>query len=135
MSALFGSQGFATLSACQLNYVVYAPSSIRRRTSPPPSRGGARYLGVDPYFDEPFYVGFEVAGYELGLVPTEETDASPTTYWGVDDVAQAVADAEANGAVLLEAPQDVGDGIIVASVENPSGHVVGLIYNPHFVAK
>ena len=93
------------------------------------------YLGFPPYFDEPFYVGFEVAGYELGLVPTDQTGASPTTYWGVDDVAQAVEDAEANGAVLLEAPQDVGDGIIVASVENPSGHVVGLIYNNHFVAK
>jgi catechol 2,3-dioxygenase-like lactoylglutathione lyase family enzyme len=93
------------------------------------------YLGFAPYFDEPFYVGFEVAGYELGLVPTEESGAGPTTYWGVDDVAHAVADAEANGAVLLEAPQDVGDGIIVASFENPSGHVVGLIYNPHFTAK
>jgi predicted enzyme related to lactoylglutathione lyase len=93
------------------------------------------YLGIDPYFDEPFYVGFEVAGYELGLVPTDETGASPTTYWGVDDVPQAVTDAEANGARLLEAPQDVGDGIIVASVENPSGHVIGLIFNPHFVVK
>ena len=93
------------------------------------------YLGFAPYFDEPFYVGFEVAGYELGLVPTDEAGASPTTYWGVDDVAQAVADAEANGAVLLDAPQDVGDGIIVASFENPGGHVVGLIYNPHFVTK
>ena len=93
------------------------------------------YLRFDPYFDEPFYVGFEVAGYELGLVPTDETGASPTTYWGVDDVAQAVTDAESNGAVLLEAPQDVGDGIIVASVENPSGHVIGLIFNPHFVVK
>jgi len=95
----------------------------------------AHYLGFEPYFDEPFYVGFDVAGYELGLVPTDESDASPTTYWGVDDVPKAVADAEANGATLLEAPQDVGDGIIVASVENPSGHVVGLIYNPHFAAK
>lgn len=95
----------------------------------------ADYLSFAPYFDEPFYVGFEVAGYELGLVPTDETGASPTTYWGVDDVALAVADAEANGATLLEAPQDVGDGIIVASFENSFGHVVGLIYNPHFVAK
>jgi catechol 2,3-dioxygenase-like lactoylglutathione lyase family enzyme len=92
------------------------------------------YLGFGPYFDEPFYVGFEVAGYELGLVPTDESSASPTTYWGVDDVPEAVADAQANGATLLEAPQDVGDGIIVASIESPSGHVVGLIFNPHFVA-
>lgn len=53
----------------------------------------------------------------------------------MDDVTQAVADAEANGATRLEAPQDVGDAIIVASVENPSGHFIGLIYNHHFVAK
>jgi len=58
---------------------------------------------------------FEVAGYELGRGPTDETGARPTTYWGVDDVAQAVTDAEANGATRLEAPQDVGDGISVAS--------------------
>jgi catechol 2,3-dioxygenase-like lactoylglutathione lyase family enzyme len=93
------------------------------------------YLGFAPYFDEPFYVGFDVAGYELGLVPTDETGASPTTYWGVDDVDVALAEAQANGAVVLEAPQDVGDGIVVASFENPAGHVVGIIFNPHFAAK
>ena len=69
-------------------------SSIPPVTSPPTRRGGSDYLGFAPYFDEPFYVGFEVAGYELGLVPTEESGANPTTYWGVDDVAAAVADAE-----------------------------------------
>jgi catechol 2,3-dioxygenase-like lactoylglutathione lyase family enzyme len=91
------------------------------------------FLGFEPYFDEPFYVGFNVGGYELGLVATEQS-GGPTTYWGVDDVADAVAQALALGAVTREEPNDVGDGIIVGSVENPLGQVVGFIFNPHFVA-
>jgi catechol 2,3-dioxygenase-like lactoylglutathione lyase family enzyme len=90
-------------------------------------------LGVDPYFDEPFYVGFNVGGYELGLVAAEQSDG-PTTYWGVDDVADAVAQALLRGAVVRDEPSDVGEGIIVASVENPLGQLVGFIFNPHFVA-
>ena len=116
----FQSQGFATLSACQLNYVVYAPSSIRRPTSRPPRRGGAATSASPPTLTNRSTSASRSPAMNSVWCPTEEVDASPTTYWGVDDVAQAVADAEANGAVLLEAPQDVGDGIIVASVENPS---------------
>ena len=89
-------------------------------------------LGFGPYFDEPFYVGFEVGGYELGLLP----DASPAdgalTYWGVDDVEAAVADAVALGATVHVAPSEVGDGIVTATVTSPQGFVVGFIYNPNF---
>jgi predicted enzyme related to lactoylglutathione lyase len=93
-------------------------------------------LGVDPYFDEPFYVGFNVGGFELGLDP--DLSEGPTgpggvgAYWGV-------ADAEAAFARLLElggrehsAVKDVGGGIKVASVLDPSGNVFGIIENPHF---
>jgi catechol 2,3-dioxygenase-like lactoylglutathione lyase family enzyme len=92
------------------------------------------FLGFDPYFDEPFYVGFNVGGYELGIVASDEGEPGPTTYWAVADVAVAVADALTRGAVVREEPNDVGEGIIVASVQNPLGQVVGLIFNPHFVA-
>jgi catechol 2,3-dioxygenase-like lactoylglutathione lyase family enzyme len=92
------------------------------------------FLGFGPYFDEPFYVGYNVAGYELGLMPSEDPSAGPTTYWAVDDVAQSIGAALSQGATEREAPQDVGDGIIVASMVTPLGQVVGLIYNPHFVA-
>jgi predicted enzyme related to lactoylglutathione lyase len=91
------------------------------------------FLGFGPYFDEPFYVGFNVGGYELGLVPSDD-DGSSTTYWGVDDVASALAEAEAAGSTVDETPQDVGDGIITASFVNPRGQRVGLIFNPHFSA-
>ena len=48
------------------------------------------FLGVAPYFNQPFYVGFDVAGYELGLVPDGDLSREATTYWGVGDVATSV---------------------------------------------
>jgi len=53
-----------------------------------------RFPWLRPYFDEPFYVGFNVGGYELGLVASDDGDDVPTTYWAVDDVAEAVAQAQ-----------------------------------------
>lgn len=90
-------------------------------------------FGITPYFDEPYYVGFNVGGYELGLHPG---DARPgkggTAYWGVDD-AQAAFDAlVAAGATAVEQPTDVGDGIVIASVIDPWGNPLGIIRNPHF---
>src|SRR6266508_1968904 len=94
-------------------------------------RWWAGYLGQDPYFDEPFYVGFDVGGYELGLLPDENPSGGALTYWGVADVAGAVAEAIARGATEHAPVTDVGDGIITATVVNPSGAIVGLIHNPH----
>jgi catechol 2,3-dioxygenase-like lactoylglutathione lyase family enzyme len=59
------------------------------------------FLGLAPYFDQPFYVGFDVAGYELGLVPDGDLSRGATIYWGVDDVASCVARAETGGAEVL----------------------------------
>lgn len=89
-------------------------------------------LGVAPYFDQPFYVGYSVAGYELGLLPDADPAAGVLTYWGVDDVASAVADLFAAGATEHAPVSDVGDGITTATVRTPDGNVLGLISNPHF---
>lgn len=91
-------------------------------------------LGLIPSFDEPFYVGFNVGGYELGLVPRQNPDY-PTggeTYWGVADVAAAVAHFTAKGASLEQEVHDVGGGILMAVLLDPAGNRIGLIYNPHF---
>jgi catechol 2,3-dioxygenase-like lactoylglutathione lyase family enzyme len=89
-------------------------------------------LGIDPYFDQPFYVGFNVAGYELALMP----DASPAdgalVYWGVPDVTEAVATAAASGAIEHTPAADVGDGIVTATMRTPDGSILGLIHNPNF---
>lgn len=93
-------------------------------------------LGIEPYFDEPFYVGFNVAGYELGLQPDESVatvkDAGTVTYWGVEDVRAAYSLLLQAGATTLEEPNDVGGNIMVAAVKDPWGNAFGIIYNPHF---
>jgi catechol 2,3-dioxygenase-like lactoylglutathione lyase family enzyme len=92
-----------------------------------------RILGFGPYFDEPFYVGFNVGGYELGLLPAStDGDSCPITYWGVSDVPTALERLFDAGATSNEDPQDVGDGIVTASVRDLDGNVVGVIFNPNF---
>ena len=91
-------------------------------------------LGATPYFDQPFYVGFNVGGYELGLLPDANPGDGALVYWGVSDVSTAVADFIARGATEHTPVSEVGDDIITATVRTPDGAVVGLIYNPHFTA-
>ncbi|WP_259016743.1 VOC family protein [Emticicia fluvialis] len=95
----------------------------------------SRVFETEPYFDQPFYVGYNIGGFELGLVPDEKNDGKTdgvVTYWGVADVEAVLATLLANGATLYEDPTDVGDGIKVAAAKDPWGNVVGVIFNPHF---
>jgi predicted enzyme related to lactoylglutathione lyase len=90
-------------------------------------------LGIEPYFDEPFYVGYNVGGYELGLDPSiQPADGSTIAYWGVTDINKAQEHMLTLGAISHSDIQDVGDGIRTAAVKDPFGNVVGLIENPHF---
>lgn len=91
-------------------------------------------LGIDPYFDEPFYVGFNVGGYELGLDPNASGSGAggSTAYWGVADIAQAVEHLRALGAKIEAEPNDVGEGIKVVTALDPFGNAIGLIENPNF---
>ena len=93
-------------------------------------------FGVEPYFDEPFYVGFEVAGYELGLIPMEENhqpgNRGVVAYWGVPDADAAWTRLTKLGAAPVDAVKDVGGGIRVGLVADPFGNVIGLIQNPNF---
>jgi catechol 2,3-dioxygenase-like lactoylglutathione lyase family enzyme len=90
------------------------------------------FLGAAPYFDEPFYVGFSVGGYELGLLPDGDVSEGAVVYWGVNNVSDAIDDAIREGAALREEATDVGDGIITGSVYLRDGTIVGFILNPHF---
>jgi predicted enzyme related to lactoylglutathione lyase len=97
----------------------------------------AEVFGVQPYFDEPFYVGFNVAGYELGLMPVEPPNhqtgnQGAVAYWGVADCAAAHARVLALGAKELGKVQDVGEGIKVSLVADPEGNAIGIIENPNF---
>jgi predicted enzyme related to lactoylglutathione lyase len=88
-------------------------------------------LGITPYFDQPFYVGFNVGGYELGLMP-DASQATVGVYWGVKDITSAHARLLELGATPRAEITDVGDGIRVADVLDPFGNVLGIIENPHF---
>lgn len=89
-------------------------------------------LGLKPYFDEPFYVGYSVAGYELALDPDGDPTLGPITYWGVADADVALAHLVDAGATSRGEAQDVGGGIRVATVVEPGGSVLGIIENPNF---
>jgi len=86
-------------------------------------------VGKPPYFNEPYYVGFNIGGYELGLIPDGD---GTTTYWGTLDIVAEHARLIALGAKPKEEITDVGGGIRVASVMEPGGNVIGIIENPHF---
>ncbi len=90
-------------------------------------------LGREPYFDEAFYVGFSVGGFELGLIPDGEPGvAGVQAYWGVADADAELARLTALGAVVHEPVKDVGGGIKVASVRDPFGNRFSIVENPHF---
>lgn len=90
-----------------------------------------KVLGLAPYFDQPFYVGFNVGGFELGLLP-DATASTVGVYWGVKDIVGAHARLLELGAQPRTEVTDVGDGIRAADVIDPFGNVFGLIENPNF---
>lgn len=93
----------------------------------------SRVLEREPYFDQPFYVGYEVGGFELGLVPDGKPGPGGTVaYWGVPDAQAALRRLESLGATVREPVQDVGKGIKLATVADPFGNSFGVIENPHF---
>ena len=114
-----------------LRTVIYKVSDLARAKA-----WYAAAFGVGPYFDQPFYVGFNVSGYELGLDPdpssTPGGDRGAVVYWGVTDAEQALKRLISVGAKARSDVHDVGDGIKVASVLDPFGNIFGIIQNPHF---
>jgi predicted enzyme related to lactoylglutathione lyase len=95
----------------------------------------SQVLKIKPYFDKPFYVGFNVGGFELGLDPDLEGGAARSgsvAYWGVADARAALNRLLERGATAHTPVQDVGDDIRVATVTDPFGNVFGIIENPNF---
>lgn len=93
----------------------------------------ADLLGQAPYFDQPFYVGFAVGGFELGLLPNGQAGTvGPQALWGVDDIESTFARLLDLGASVLDPVVEVGEGIKVAAVRDPFGNRLGIIENPLF---
>ena len=97
----------------------------------------AKAFRTEPYFNEPFYVGFNIGGFELGLLPegenylAEKTD-NVLSYWGVEEIQKEFDHFIQQGGSEHEAPNNVGGELMVATVKDPWGNVIGLIYNPYF---
>lgn len=89
-----------------------------------------------PYFDEPFYVGYNIAGYELGVQPEDNPvdtkEETVLTFWGVEDVVAEFERMVSLGATAYEPPMNVGGEIMVATVKDPWDNIIGIIYNPEF---
>jgi predicted enzyme related to lactoylglutathione lyase len=86
-------------------------------------------LGVPPQHDAPYYVGFDVEGQHIGLVPSGGAQGmtSPVAFWHVPDTEAKIAEVTAAGATVKEAAHDVGGGRLVATVTDRDGNVLGLL--------
>lgn len=89
-------------------------------------------LGMEPQSDAPYYVGFQAAGQQIGLVPGGGPQAmtSPVPFWHVSDIEAKLAELTAAGATVKEPAHDVGQGRLVASVTDADGNVLGLLQDP-----
>ena len=86
-------------------------------------------LGVAPTTDSPYYVGYEAAGQQIGLVPRggPQGMSSPVAHWHVPDIEAKLSEVTAAGATVNDPPRDVGGGRLVASFTDPDGNILGLI--------
>jgi len=93
----------------------------------------SKAFNAKPYFDESFYVGFNIGGYELGLQNEKvAVGENVSVFWGVEDIEAAYKYFVECGATEVEKPMNVGENIMVATLKDPWGNLLGLIYNPNF---
>ncbi len=113
-----------------LRTVIYHVDDIEKAKS-----WYSKILGFKPYFDQPFYVGYNVGGYELGLDPDNKgikRGNNVVAYWGVENAEASLSHLLKNGAKKNNDIQEVGEEIKVATVIDPFGNILGIIENPHF---
>src|SRR6185503_17283397 len=86
-------------------------------------------LGIPPQTDGAYYVGYEAAGQQIGLVPGggPQGMTTPVAYRHVPDIEAKLAEVTAAGATVKEPPRDVAEGRLVATFTDPDGNVLGLI--------
>jgi len=86
-------------------------------------------LGLPPQTDSSYYVGFDVAGQHIGLVPGggPQGMTSPVAYWHVPDIEARLAEVTAAGGTVKDPARDVGGGRLVATVTDADGNVLGLL--------
>lgn len=114
-----------------LRTTIYKVGDIKKATD-----WYSKAFETEPYFNEPYYVGFNIGGFELGLQleenPTIDKTESVVSYWGVTQIKTTYDRLINIGAAENEAPYNVGGELMTATVKDPFGNLIGLIYNPYF---
>ncbi|MBK5213540.1 MAG: VOC family protein [Flavobacteriaceae bacterium] len=114
-----------------LRTVVYMVSDLAKA-----KEWYSKAFNAKSYYDTPYYVGFNIGGFELGLHPKEHSEGADTgcvlTYWGVENVQKSFESLIELGATKHEEPNNVGGDIILATVYDPWKNIIGIIYNPEF---
>lgn len=117
-----------------LRTAIYKFSDIQKATE-----WYSNAFETNPYYNEPWYVGFNIKGYEPGLQPGENPTfdkvESVVSYWGLESIQATFDRLIESGATENEKPYCVGGDLMTATVKVPFGNVPGLIYNPHFQLK
>jgi predicted enzyme related to lactoylglutathione lyase len=84
----------------------------------------SRFLGVEPYVDSPYYVGYRIGDLEVGLDPNSKV--GPIGYADVVDIKAGLEEMTSVGAEIVQGIKDVGRGLLIAQVKDTNGNVVGL---------
>jgi predicted enzyme related to lactoylglutathione lyase len=92
----------------------------------------SKLLGIAPYVDEPYYVGFRAGDQEIGLDPNGHNQGmtGPIAYWDVSDIEESLQTLLDAGAQVQQAVKDVGGGKLIASVKDADGNILGLMQSP-----
>jgi predicted enzyme related to lactoylglutathione lyase len=87
-----------------------------------------KFLGVDPYADQPYYVGFKIDDQDIGLVPNNP-EAAVAAFFHVDDIKNSLQILVDAGAAIIQDVKNVGGGRLIASVKDMDGNIIGLVQN------
>ena len=92
----------------------------------------SKFLGVEPYAESDYYVGFRVDGQEVGLDPNARSQGmtAPIGYVEVSEISSALQALLDAGAELQQDVRDVGGGKMVATVKDADGNIIGLVQSP-----
>jgi predicted enzyme related to lactoylglutathione lyase len=107
----------------ELNTVLYPVKDIEKAKAT-----FTALLGVDPHVDSKYYVGYEVNGHEIGLIPNghDQGMTGPEPYFDVADINVTLAALQAAGAEVVQEPTDVAAGLLVAKVRDTEGNLIGV---------
>jgi predicted enzyme related to lactoylglutathione lyase len=87
-----------------------------------------KFLGVEPYANQPYYVGFKINDQDIGLVP-HNPEAGMTAFYHVDDIKDSLQILVDAGAEIIQDIKNVGGGRLIASVKDKDGNIIGLVEN------